>query len=93
MSKSIMQTEKRCYFCDATKALHRHHVFFGTANRRLSEKYGCWVWLCFYHHNGSKDGVHARKELDLGLKQRTQAKFEETHTREEFMRIFGRSWL
>lgn len=33
------------------------------------------------------------KGLDLKLKEMAQAKFEETHTREEFIRIFGRNYL
>lgn len=40
-------------------------------------------------------GVHGRdgRELDLRLKRECQAKFEETHSREEFMKIFGRNYL
>ena len=94
MSKSIMQDQKECLICGRIDQLHRHHVFYGTANRKQSEKYGCWVWLCYYHHNdGGPASVHGNDKMNRQLKQRTQAKFEETHTREEFMRIFGRSWL
>lgn len=93
MSKSIIQNERKCLICDEVEHLHKHHVFYGTANRSLSEKYGCWVWLCPWHHNMSMNSVHANHRMDIELKQRTQRKFEETHTREEFMRIFGRNWL
>jgi len=41
----------------------------------------------------SNYGVHFDKVLDLEIKKRTQRKFEESHTREEFIQIFGRSWL
>lgn len=91
--QSILQKEKRCHVCRTTIDLHEHHVFFGTSNRKNSEKYGLKVWLCGYHHNMSAKGVHFNKELDLKIKRLAQAKFEETHTRDEFRAIFGKSWL
>lgn len=91
--KSIIQDEKKCLICGTPFGVHRHHVFYGTANRRQSERYGCWVWLCSRHHNGSNYSVHLNHTMDERLKRETQRKFEETHTREEFMKIFGRSWL
>ena len=38
-------------------------------------------------------GVHFNKKLDLKLKQDCQRKFEETHSREEFLEIIGRNYL
>lgn len=72
--------------------MHVHHVYAG-ANRKQSDKYGCWVYLCFRHHNGSNDGVHFNRELDLKIKQLTQRAWEKNKSREEFMRIFGRQYL
>lgn len=91
--KSIIQTDKECLVCRTTYNLHRHHVFEGMSNRKNSEKHGCWCWLCANHHNMSNYGVHFDKVLDIEIKKRTQRKFEESHTREEFIQIFGRSWL
>lgn len=91
--KSIIQKNKECYVCRTTYGLHDHHIFYGTSNRKQSEKYGLKVWLCGADHNLSNRGVHFNKELDLELKQLAQRKFEETHSREEFMREFGRNWL
>ena len=91
--QSIIQKEKECYVCRTTYGLHDHHIFYGSSNRKHSEKYGLKVWLCGYHHNLSNNGVHFNKELDNRIKQTAQAKFEETHTREEFRAIFGKSWL
>ncbi len=93
MAKSIMQKEKRCYICGSTYDLHEHHIFYGTANRKQSEKYGFKVWLCARHHNMSRDCVHSNYELNLRLRQECQAKFEETHTRAEFMAIIGKNYL
>lgn len=88
-----MQDEKVCWFCQAPHGLHEHHVFYGTANRRNSEKHGFKVWLCAKHHNMSDFSVHHNKEMDLDLKRACQAKFERTHSRKEFMSIIGRNYL
>ena len=91
--KSIIQTERECYVCGTTQDIHEHHIFEGTANRRQSEKYGMKVFLCGRHHNMSNQGIHFNKELDTSVKQMAQEIFEETHTREEFREIFGKSYL
>lgn len=92
MPKSLLSNEKKCYVCGTTRDLHKHHIYFGS-NRKLSEKYGCWVYLCAPHHNMSNKGVHSDRELDLRLKKECQQAFEKKHSRDEFMRIFGRNWL
>ena len=92
-NESIMQEEKCCYVCGGTYNIHEHHVFEGTGRRKMSEKNGFKVWLCGYHHNLSDEGIHFNKELDRRVKAECQAKFEETHTREEFMELVGRNYL
>lgn len=84
---------RKCYICGATENLHRHHVFYGTANRKNSEQYDMVADLCFMHHTGSNFSVHHNHDLDIWLKQRFQMKFEEEHSRQEFMDIFGRNFL
>lgn len=91
MSKSILQgDDKQCFLTGTEYNLDKHHIYHGTANRKLAEKYGCWVWL--------EHSIHMRlhdkdKELDRHLQQECQKAFEETHSREEFMKIFGKSYL
>ena len=91
--KSIIQENKECWVCGTTQDIHEHHIIYGTANRRLSEKYGLKVWLCAKHHNMSKDGVHQNRELDLRLKQLAQKRFEEEYPNEDFLKVFGRNFL
>jgi hypothetical protein len=95
MAKSIMQSEKVCYITGQTNNLHKHHIYYGNPWRKISEDNGFWVYLCGRLHNQSDDGVHCINghELDLMLKQHCQMKFEETHSREEFMRLIGRNYL
>ena len=90
--KSILQKNKECYVCRTTYQLEEHHIFFGTANRKQSEKCGLKVWLCAEHHRGNS-GVHHNRELDLSIKEFAQSEFEKTHSREEFIRIFGKNYL
>lgn len=90
--KSIISNERVCFICGSPFNLHKHHIF-GGANRRLSEQDGLWVYLTGHYHNLSNEGVHFNKELDLQLKQLAQQKYEETHTREEFMQRYGRNYL
>ena len=93
--KSIIQAADCCYFCGTSQNLHTHHVFFGLKNKSISDKYGFIVRLCLYHHNGGGNGkcVHQCREMDLELKRLCQEKFEETHTRDEFMALIGRNYL
>ena len=91
--ESILSNEQCCYICERTDRLHRHHVYPGIANRRLSEQYGCWVYLCPEHHNMSPRSVHFDRDLDLWLRRVCQIQFERSHTRDEFREIFGKSYL
>ena len=95
MSRSIISNEKRCIVCGDTRGLHKHHIFYGTANRQTSEKFGAWCYLCPRHHNMSNYGVHADTALDKRLKTMTQEVFEKElgWSREKFMEIFGRNYL
>lgn len=92
----MLQNNKECWFCGSEQALHRHHIFGGTSNRKNSEKYKecCVVWLCYRHHNGSDEGVHFNRQNDLKLKCMAQEYFESNiGTREDFRHIFGKSYL
>ena len=82
---------RSCYKCGTTSNIHRHHIIPG--NRKLCDKYGLVVDLCGFHHNQSNEGVHFNKEFDIEIRQMGQRKFEETHSREEWLRVFGKNWL
>lgn len=85
--------DKECWVCKTTYGLERHHIFFGS-NRINSERFDLCVYLCHEHHRGTY-GVHGMNghELDLDLKRYGQQYFEINHSREEFMRIFGKNYL
>lgn len=68
-----------------------HHIMNGS-NKAKSEEYGLILPLCLNHHTGA-EGVHTKPEKMLACKQMAQKKFEETHSREEWREIFGKSYL
>lgn len=82
-----------CFLCGSTWSLENHHVFFGAKNRKMSDKYKMTVMLCPNCHRISNESVHLNRKVDLALKSTFQSIFEETHTREEFFKAFGRSYL
>ncbi len=90
--KSILQDEKKCFFCGTTQGLERHHVVFGSAGRQISDKLGLTVWLCSEHHRGYYS-PHQRRDIDLRLRRFAQSCYEDKHSHEEWMERVGRNYL
>lgn len=88
----MLQEKKCCFLCGSNESLERHHIF-GGANRKNSEKYGMVVYLCHWCHNEPPNGVHHNINTNNLLKRYGQKVFENTHSHEEFMRIFGKNYL
>ena len=104
--KSIMQKEKECYLCrlEAEKqgyygelphaGLHRHHVIYGKGNRKKSEQYGLWVYLCAArHHEYGPQAVHNNRKNRILLCRAAQETFEMKYPRSLFLQEFGISYL
>lgn len=83
---------RECFICGRTDYVERHHIY-GGARRKKSEQYGLVVDLCVKHHRGAEHGAHSSKATAMFLKQHGQMEFENTHSREEFMAIFGKNYL
>ncbi len=85
--------EDYCEVCGKPYAAN-HEIFFGRGKRQLSIKYGLQKRLCYEHHNmDGGNNPHFNKAIDDEYKREGQRKFEETHSREDFRRIFGKSYL
>ena len=76
-----------CAIC-RRPATDRHHIYEGS-RRQASERAGMVVWLCHDHHMA----IHHDEAANLRMKQAAQREFEKTHTREEFMEIFHKSYI
>ncbi len=99
--KSILHNKQdgTCYLCmllhddHERKQTQEHHVFYGTANRKLSEKYGLKVYLCMEHHtyDGGSEAVHRNHDIDIKLKGVAQEAFEKKYPSLDFKSIFGKN--
>lgn len=92
--RSIISGNRKgtCYLCKRITRAEEHHIF-GGPNRKLSERYGLKVYLCPFCHRDNKNGAHGSREVAEHLKRIGQAAFERDHTREEFVKIFGKNYL
>ena len=98
--KSILQEKDgRCYLCMLLnndyrihRVTHEHHIYGGPL-RDISEAEGFKVHLCINHHEFAKEAVHENHELLRLLQKICQRKYEETHTRQQFMELIGRNYL
>lgn len=91
-AKSILSNERWCQVCGNPYTLHCHHIFYGP-NRKNSDEWGCWVYLCERHHTQAPDGVHFNRKLDVKFKKMAQQAFEEKYGHDKFMEVFGKNWL
>lgn len=81
-----------CFFT-GTAPVERHHIY-GGSRRKHSETYGYVIPLSpAMHPNGTQAGSDA-DQIDEVLKKMAQSHFEANNgTRQDFIRIFGKSYL
>lgn len=78
----------KCYICGSYQGIQVHHMLHGSM-RAKADKYGLTCHLYYICHTLLHDtGLH-----DKELQQEAQRIFEKNHTREEFIREFGKSFL
>lgn len=96
---SILQKDNGVCFLCALKGdyheqfTHEHHVIYGTAGRKLSEKYGLKVYLCPDHHEFGKEAVHRNRQTRILLEKIAQLVFISSYGQEFWMQVFGRNSL
>ena len=94
---------KTCFLCGRTAYTERHHIFSGTANRKLSEEDGLVVDLCPDCHNRPPNGVHFNKDNMHRLHVHGQRIWEmgkivndgmtDEQAREAFIKRYGKNYL
>lgn len=77
----------KCYLCK-NKKRHIHEIYKG-CNRQISMKNGFCIPICDKCHKLTE----IDNKLDTRLKIKCQKKFEQKHTREEFIAIIGQSYI
>ena len=102
MAKSIMHNKEdgTCYLCMLLEGdygrrtgLHEHHAMPGTANRKLSERYGLKVYLCLRHHTAGQEAVHSNIRHQRLVQRKAQEAFEKRYSHEKWMEVFGRNFI
>ena len=104
MSKSILDTQKGvCFMCGKYGPTEKHHIMQGTANRKLSEQDGLWVYLCPDCHNRPPNGVHFNPNNMKRLHMAGQSRWEmvkiiqdgmtDEEVRTAFMERYGKNYL
>ena len=90
MEGSIISNEEKCYICESTINLHKHHVWHGS-NRKLAEIDGLYVRLCLYCHKNLHDkGIHDRYLMEIG----EQAYLDHYNkTIDDFIKRYGKNVL
>lgn len=91
--KSIIQSEKQCYFTGRTDCLESHHIYYGQGRRKLSEQYGLKVWLTHDLHNEPPQGVHFNRNARRYLEHVGQKAFEQHYPDLDFRALFGKNYL
>ena len=75
----------------SVKPVEEHHIFDGP-RRKISEELGLKVYLCPEHHRTGKASVHGNMYRRRFLQRIAQGKYEETHSRQEWMRLMGKNY-
>ena len=100
--RSIMHSkdDRTCFACMILRQdysekpyLEEHHVFGGTANRKLSEKYGLKVYLEPSCHRFGEDAVHVNRFVSDMVKTHAQRIFQEKYPELNFRNIFGKNYI
>ena len=91
---------KQCFMCGRYAYTERHHIFGGTANRRLSEEDGLVVNLCPDCHNRPPNGVHFNRENMQKLHEYGERLYIERQdgltweeAKEAFMKRYGKNYI
>lgn len=83
--KSILTDDmEHCFLCGSDRQ-QIHHIF-GAANRKKSEADGLVIPVCLNCHML----IHQNQQA---IKKVGQIAYERSHTREEFMKRYGKNYL
>lgn len=93
----ITEDLTKCIECGCNVNINKHEIFGGTAKRQLSIKYGLVIPLCglFCHNQYDSIGIHFDSSLCEKWHKKGQIKAMQHYgwSKEDFIKIFGRSYL
>lgn len=83
--------EAYCFISGMHTNLEFHHIFNG-AYKKKSEEDGYWVYLRCDIHRGLHDTPQGRA-LWTSMKEQCQEHYEKYHSRESFIKRYGKNYL
>lgn len=88
--------EDGCWICK-NPFVECHHIYRGTGRRKVSDREGCYVFLCHEHHLGNL-GVHNDANLNRFFHEDCQRRWERREgvadgDHSDFIAVFGQSYL
>lgn len=92
--KSLYSELRECWICHSPQ-VHLHHIYGGNGRRPISDREGCWLYLCPNHHNMSRFGIHFDKELDKAFKEDCERRWCRANgkTPDDFREVFGINYI
>lgn len=86
-----MKEKHECPLCGKWDYLETHHIFEGVGRRAISDR----LWLVLEVCPACHRSIHSKPKAWEWLKERTQRGYMEMEnmTEDEWIDIFGRSWL
>lgn len=92
MKQSIIaKPDNLCYFCARYGNLEKHHCIHGTANRRLADEDGLFVWLCHRCHMQLHDKGIGDKGLQIVAEKAWMQRYGKTE--EDFIKRYGKNYI
>lgn len=92
MKLTYIGNTDECFICKKRYRLETHHIMNGPY-KKASERHGLLIKVCGDCHRMAPDSIHRNSKMMRRLKKFGQKYFEQTHTREEFIKEFGKNYL
>ena len=92
MKESIITNiDKVCYICARYGNLEKHHCIHGTANRKLADEDGLFVWLCRNCHMRLHDKGIGDKGLQIEAEKAWMQHYGKTEA--DFIKRYGKNYI
>ena len=91
MESIITREKKMCYFCLSQRNLEKHHCLHGTANRKLADEDGLFVWLCRNCHMRLHDKGIGDKGLQIVAEKAWMQHYGKTEA--DFIKRYGKNYI
>lgn len=94
MGKSIIDPNtERCFLCQRVRPLEAHHIFHGTARRRLADEDGMIVHICRECHQKVHEAPDGELDRLLKIFGEEMWLMHYEKTSDDFIKRYGKNYL